>query len=392
MHCKFRLLTPGPTMVPQEIELKMAQHVIHHRKDEFKSIMLDVEERLKELFGTKNEVLILSSSGTGAMQAAVFNLFNRGDRVLVVEGGKFGKRWVEIAKARSLDTHVLKVEWGRAVDPENIEFILRKNRDICGVLIQASETSTGVLHPVKEVGEITRKYDVLLIVDGISAVGISPLPMDRWNIDCLITGSQKGLMLPPGLALISLSDRAWERAENIEREDFYFDLIGEREKIKKGQTLYTSPVSLIYGLYESLNIFMKNGLNEMYKKYWALTQMTRTGIEALGLECFAKENYTWGLTSVKMPEKIDVNRILKELAEKFNLYIAGGQEHLKGKIIRIGHMGYVDFGDILFALSSISCVLKFNYNLSPMYNDFLERSFLAYENATRNFEESMKNL
>jgi len=383
MHCKYRLLTPGPTPIPEEVKLAMARDIIHHRKDKFKSIMKEIQKKLKLLFGTKNEVLILSSSGTGAMHAAVFNLFNRGEKVLVVEGGKFGKRWCEIADTRSLKVIKLKVEWGKPVDPNIIENTLKKNKDIVGVLVQASETSTGVLHPIKEIGEITKEYNTLLVVDGISSVGISPCPMDSWHIDCLLTGSQKGLMLPPGLSLISLSDRAWEKASSVKREDYYFNLIKEREKIKNSQTLFTSPVSLIVGLNASLDIFFSRTLEETYKKYWALTQMTREGISCIGLECFAKTNYTWGLTSVALPEYVDGSLLLSLLAKEFNLYIAGGQEHLKGKIIRIGHMGDVDFGDILFALTSIFSVLKKLYNIKPKEKNFLERAYSAYEKAIK---------
>jgi len=384
MYCKYRLLTPGPTMIPQEIELAMAKHVIHHRKEEFKSIMIKLQEKLRLLFGTKNEVLILSSSGTGAMQAAVFNLFNRGEKVIVIQGGKFGKRWHEIAKIKGLDVILMEVPWGEAVDIDKLHTLIKRNKDISGILVQASETSTGVLHPVEEIGKLTKDENILLVVDGISAVGISPLPMDKYYIDCLITGSQKGLMVPPGLSLISLSNKAWEKAKNVKREDFYFYLLGEREKIKTGQSLYTSPVTLIYGLKASMEILFKKPLQETYKKYWALTQMTRWGVSALGLECFAKKNYTWGLTSVKLSQGVDGQKLVKYLAEKFNLYIAGGQDHLKGKIIRIGHMGDVDFGDILFALSAISSALKTLYNLTPKTPDFLEQAFSKFQEAIIN--------
>ena len=379
MQYKYRLLTPGPTPIPEKVKLAMAKDIIHHRKEKFMSIMGRVQEKLRLLFGTKNEVLLLSCSGTGAMQAAVFNLFNRDEKVLIVEGGKFGKRWTEIAKVRSLVPITLEVEWGSPVDPSLIEETLKKDINIKGVLVQASETSTGVLHPIEKIGKITKRLDRLLVVDGISAVGISPCPMDKWHIDCLITGSQKGLMLPPGLALISLSDRAWDKAKGVKREDYYFYLIGEREKIKKGQTLYTSPVSLIVGLDACMDIFFSSTLEEIYKKYWALTQMTREGISLMGLECLAKTSYTWGLTSVVLPKGVDGVLLIKELAKEFNLYIAGGQDHLKGKIIRIGHMGDVDAGDILFALNAIYRVLKKEYNITCKDKNFLGKAYDVYE-------------
>lgn len=383
MEFKYRLLTPGPTMIPEEVKSELSKDIIHHRKDKFRSIMLLLQDKLKILFGTKEDVLILSSSGTGAMQAALFNLFNPNDKVIVVEGGKFGKRWTEIAKKRELQPIVIEVEWGKAVDPEIIEQTIKKEKDIKGVLIQASETSTGVLHPIKEIGERLKKYNILLVVDGISAVGISPLPMDKWNIDCLITGSQKGLMLPPGLSLISLSEKAYKMALEVNSKDFYFDLKKEKKKIKNGETAYTSPVGLIIGLNATMDLFLNFGLENLYKKYWAITQMTRYGVEAIGLNCFAKKNYTWGLTSVELPQDIDGNRLLNKIASTFNLYLAGGQDHLKGRIIRIGHMGYVDMSDVLLALNAIAWTIKKEYNVSVKEKDFLEQATEVYFNALK---------
>ncbi len=381
MDFKYRLLTPGPTMIPEEVKLELSRDIIHHRKDRFKSIMRGLQPKLKTLFGTKEDVLILSSSGTGAMQAAVFNLFNPGEKVIVVEGGKFGKRWTEIAKKRSLKPVIIEVEWGEAVDPELVKDTIKKEKDIKGILVQASETSTGVLHPIKELGEITQKFDILLVVDGISAVGISPLPMDRWGVDCLITGSQKGLMLPPGLSLISLSEKAYNKALGVISSDFYFDLKKEKNKIKQGETAYTSPVALILGLNAIMDLFLSYGLENIYKKYWALTQMTRCGVSAIGLSCFAEKNYTWGLTSVRVPKNIDGKELLNKIASTFNLHLAGGQDHLKGKIIRIGHMGYVDMSDILFALNAIAWTLKKEYNFVIKEKDFLEQASTSYFDA-----------
>ena len=210
---KKRLLTPGPTPLPEEVRLALAQDMIHHRKSRFKEIMQRVQGHLRELFGTTQPVLPLSCSGSGAMTAAVYNLFAPGEKVLVAEAGKFGERWVEIARSRGLECTVLSAPWGRAVKAGDVAAALDADPDIRGVLIQMSETSTGVLHPVREVAAVTRTRNVLCVVDGISGVSLSPCPMDQWGVDCLVTGSQKGLMLPPGLALLALSARAWDKAE-----------------------------------------------------------------------------------------------------------------------------------------------------------------------------------
>ena len=376
---KYRLLTPGPTLMPQEVKLALSKEMIHHRKDEFRTILKEVEEKLKILFGTQQQVLILSCSGTGGMQAALFNLFSPGEEVLVVEGGKFGKRWSEMAKQRGLSVIPFKVEWGKAADPGKVEKLLKKHPKCRGLLIQLSETSTGVLHPIKEIGEILKNRDILLVVDGISGVGISPCPMDKWHIDCLISGSQKGFMIPPGLAFIALSKKAWEKTKQIKNECFYFNLQGEREKILKGQTLFTSSVALVRALQASLNFFFSPSPEKVYTRQWALTQMTRSAISALGLKCLAKEHYTWGLTSVCVPSGISSRDILNICSHNFNVYLAGGQDKLKEKIIRIGHMGDVDAGDLLLALSALYYSLReLLPHFKPREKDFLERSFHAY--------------
>ncbi len=379
---KYRLLTPGPTLMPQDVKLALSKEMIHHRKEEFKTILDDVEEKLKILFGTKEEVIILSCSGTGGMQAALFNLFSPGEEVIVVEGGKFGKRWTEMAQKRGLSIATLEVEWGKAADPEKIEAVIQSHPQCKGLLLQYSETSTGVLHPIKEIGEILKDRDILLVVDGISGVGISPCPMDKWHIDCLISGSQKGFMIPPGLAFIALSEKAWEKTKQVKNECFYFNLQGEREKMLKGQTLFTSSVALIRALQASLKFFFSPSPDRVYRNQWALTQMTRTAISSLGLKCLAEKHYTWGLTSVCVPSGVSPRQILNICSHEFNLYLAGGQDKLKEKIIRIGHMGDVDVGDILMAVSAISyCLKKLLPHFEPTNKDFMERGFHAYVEA-----------
>ncbi len=377
---KPRLLTPGPTPLPEQVRLVMAQDMIHHRKADFKRIMEETQQRLRHLFGTVQPVLPLSCSGTGVMTAAVTNLFVPGEKVIVVDGGKFGERWAKIATGSGLTVVTLSVEWGHAVTPEQVQAALAEHPDARGVLVQNSETSTGVLHPVCSLASVTRTRDVLLVVDGISSVGISPCPMDEWGVDCLLTGSQKGLMLPPGLGLIALSERAWKRAETITPTCFYFNLAGERENVRKNQTLFTSPVSLILGLNESLRMFMEAGLETVYRKQWALTMLARTGIRRMGLDLLAPDHFTWGLTSVRLPDGVDGTRMLEVAAERFGVFMAGGQDHLKGRAIRIGHMGWVDWADLAAGLHAVAE----SFRVCGGYigaRDYLEQGLQAYHEA-----------
>ncbi|MBF0480544.1 MAG: alanine--glyoxylate aminotransferase family protein [Desulfovibrionaceae bacterium] len=377
---KLRLLTPGPTPLPEEVRLAMARDMVHHRKAGFKAVLAEVQEGLKALFGTAQPVLPLTCSGTGAMDAAVSGLFSPGEKVLVVEAGKFGQRFTQIARRRGLLVAAQPLPWGQAADPAMVRYALEADKDIVGVLMQASETSTGVLHPVREVATVTKSHGALLVVDGISAVGVSPLPMDEWGVDCLLTGSQKGLMLPPGLAFLALSEKAWERAAKAAPGSFYFDLAGELANLKKHQTLFTPAVSLIAGLQESLRLFKAEGLEAVYRKQWALTLGCRAGARALGLDLFAPKHFAWGLTSVALPEGVDGVRLVQVAAEKYGVVMAGGQDQLKGRIVRVGHMGHVDFGDLLAGLHAFNRSFAICGGFSAC-DDYLERAMAAYEEA-----------
>ncbi|WP_232300534.1 pyridoxal-phosphate-dependent aminotransferase family protein [Desulfonatronovibrio magnus] len=379
---KLRLLTPGPTPLPEEVRLTLAKDMIHHRKQGFKDIMFRVQKGLQYLFGTNQPIMTLTSSGTGAMNAAVTGLFSPGETVLVVEAGKFGQRWSDIAQAHKLEVVALPLEWGSAVKPKEVENALSRWSDISGVLIQASETSTGVLHPVQDIARLCSRKGILTVVDGISAVGVSPCPMDEWNIDCLITGSQKGMMLPPGLAFIALSEAALKKAEAVKSQNFYFNLLSEREKCLSGQTLFTPAINLIVALEECLKYFQGHGLEKIYKRQWAMTCMVRAGIDSLGLELLVRENYTWGLTSVKLPPGLDGVKLLDTVASEYNVIMAGGQNHLKGKIVRMGHMGYVDWPDLLAGLHALRSVIirQGGYSAS---RDYLEKAMAAYEQAMK---------
>ena len=377
---KTRLLTPGPTPLPESVRLALSKDMIHHRKPDFERLMGGIQEKLKLLFGTSQPVLPLSCSGTGAMTAAVYSLFEPGDKVLVARAGKFGERWEEIAASRGLELVSLEAPWGSSVSASDVESVLDAEPGVKGVLIQLCETSTGVLHPVQEIARATRGRESLLVVDGISAVGISPCPMDEWGIDCLLTGSQKGLLLPPGLALLALSERAWGRAEKVKPGCYYFNLPAEREILQKGQTHFTSPINLLNGLEASLDLLLENGLEAVYRKQWALTMLVREGVEAMGLEPFVKEDFAWGLTSVKLPPNVPGGEVLRFAQEKLKVFMAGGQDRLKGKIVRIGHMGWVDWGDCLAGL----CALRMGVAASgEALQDApcMEAAMAAYEQA-----------
>ncbi len=377
---KSRLLTPGPTPIPSRTRLAMAGEMIHHRKPVFKDIMHKLQPKMQQLFGTKQVVMPITCSGTGAMTAAVHTLFAPGEKVLVVEAGKFGERWGEIATMHGCIVETLSFEWGTVARAENIKQVLDADKSIRGVFIQLCETSTGALHPIDEISAITKDRDVLLVVDGISAVGISPCPMDSLGIDCLLTGSQKGLMVPPGLSLIALSERAWKRAESIKQTCYYFNLIKEKANVEKGQTLFTSPISLLLGLNESLDIIMEMGLEALYAKQWALSLMARHGVQALGLKPFVEEHFAWGLTSVLLPEGLDGTKVVQYAAQKYNVVMAGGQDHLKGRIVRIGHMGFVDFGDVSAGLYALAKSIE-HVGGYVSSRDYLEQALAVYEKA-----------
>ncbi|MFP4083280.1 MAG: pyridoxal-phosphate-dependent aminotransferase family protein [Desulfonatronovibrio sp.] len=375
---KLRLLTPGPTPLPENVRLALSRDMIHHRKQDFKDLMLRVQSGLQYLFGTGQPVMTLTSSGTGAMTAAVTNIFAPGEKVLVIEAGKFGQRWSEIAQAHGLDVVVLPLKWGEAVKLRDVENALSRYADIQGVLVQASETSTGVLHPVQELAKLCRLKDKLIVVDGISAVGISPCPMDEWGIDCLLTGSQKGMMLPPGLAFIALSQNAWDKAREVKPGNFYFNLHKEMEKCLASQTLFTPGINLIVALEECLKLFQEHGLDNIFKRQKAMTEMVRTGARSLGLELLATSNYTWGLTSIMLPPGIDGSKLLETAVREYSVLMAGGQNHLKGKIVRMGHMGYVDWSDLLAGLYALrqSMINQGGFSGS---RDYLEQAMAAYQ-------------
>jgi aspartate aminotransferase-like enzyme len=356
---KRYLLAPGPTPVPPEVLLSMAMPIMHHRSPDFLPVLDSAKKGLQWLYQTKNDVLILCSTGTGGMVGAVNNFFNQGDKVLVINGGKFGERWTKICKNYSLDVDEIVLEWGYAVKPDIIEEKLKKNKDIKGVFVQASETSTGVYHDIQRLASIVKGYgNTLLIVDAISALAAHDLRTDEWGIDIMIGGAQKGLMLPPGIAFVSVSEKAWEMAKTSKMPRFYFDFKKERENLAKNQTNFTSPVTLIIGLNGSLKMLQAEGLENVFKRHERLAMTTRKAVQALGLELYAKESPSNAVTAIMTPPGIDGQAVYKNLREKYGITAAGGQDRARGKIFRIAHLGYVDTFDIITAIAGIEMVLK----------------------------------
>jgi aspartate aminotransferase-like enzyme len=356
---KRYLLAPGPTPVPPEVLLAMARPIIHHRAPEFIPIFEEVRGGLKWLFQTRNDVLILASSGTGGMEGAVANFLSPGDKVLVVNGGKFGERWGKICKTFGAQVTELKVEWGHAVNPQQVADALKKDPAIKAVYVQASETSTGVAHDTKALGEIVRTREgTILVVDAITALGVFDLKTDDWGLDVVVTGSQKALMLPPGLAFASISEKAWQLADKAKNGAFYFNFKRERENQTKNQTAYTPAVSMILGLQEVLRMLKAEGLENVFGRHATLARAMREGVKAAGLELFPKESPSDALTAISAPGGVDGQAIYKNLRVQYGMTAAGGQDHLKGKIFRVSHMGYMDRFDVIATVAAIEMVLK----------------------------------
>lgn len=356
---KWRLLAPGPTPVPEEVLNVMALPVIHHRAPMYKELFKKVSEDLKYVFQTANDVILFASSGTGAMESAIANSFSEGDKVLVIRGGKFGERWGELSEEYGLNPVYIDVEWGNAVKISEVEAKLKEFPEIRGVLVQASETSTGVQHPIKEIASLVKDNDnCLMIVDGITGVGVFNIETDNWGIDILVSGSQKAFMLPPGLAFLSVSEKAWKFIDNSNLPKYYFNLKKERKNLHKNQNAYTPAVSLIVGLSKVLEMIKEEGLENVFKRHELLANATRESVKTLGLELFAPESPSNAVTAVKSPEGIDAQEIVKLYRDKHKITIAGGQAQAKGKIFRLAHLGYVDKFDVITSIAALEMILK----------------------------------
>jgi aspartate aminotransferase-like enzyme len=355
---KRYIFAPGPTSVPPEILLELAKPVLHHREPQFLATLAEVRDGLKYLFQTSGEVILLSASGTGGMEAAVANLFSTGDRALVISGGKFGERWAEICGVYGVEAVRLEVPWGEAVKPSDVAEALARDASIRGVCVQACETSTGAAHDVQALGEIVKAHPhVVLIVDAVSALGAVDVRTDEWGLDAVVAGSQKAMMLPPGLAFVALSDKGWQRAAQTNLPRYYFDLPKIRSELVHDDHPYTLPTSLVVALREALACLRAEGLEHMFRRHRHLGEATRAGIRALGLALLAEKSPSDALTVVRVPEGIDGARIPKMFQELCNITIVGGQDRLRGKVFRLAHMGYVDAFDVVTMVSAVEFVL-----------------------------------
>ncbi|MCK4649288.1 alanine--glyoxylate aminotransferase family protein [bacterium] len=354
---KKYLLIPGPTPIPPRVSKAMQKPMIGHRSPEYSEILKRVVENLKYLFQTENDILLFSSSGTGGMEASIVNLLSPGDKAIVLASGAFGERFVKILESFGVEVISLRCEWGAIIDPKLVARELDRNRDIKAVFATLVETSTGVVDDIKSLGKICRERKVLLVVDAVSGLGVEELKTDDWGVDVAISASQKGLMTPPGLSFISISERAWEAAQTSRIYRFYWDFKTYREFLEKEQPPYTPPVSLVFGLDEALKMIREAGREKLWERQKKLAKATREGVKRLGLELLARGSFSNGVTAIKVPENIDGLELLKVLREKYGVTLAGGQERLKGKIFRIGHMGYIQFKDILIALGALEKAL-----------------------------------
>ncbi len=354
---KYYLMAPGPTPVPHEVLLAMAQPIIHHRTPAYEALFAEVRAGLKKLIQTKQETVLFAASGTGAMEAAVVNTLSSGDKVIVFRAGKFAERWAEICQAYGVEVIPLDAPFGHTVPPERLAETLKKVSGVKAVLCQHSETSTGVLHDVKGYAEVTRSSPAILVVDAVSSLGVADLPTDPWGVDVVVAGSQKGLMLPPGLAFCTLSDKAWQLAKTSTLPKYYFNLAAELRAQQKNQANFTPAVSIVIGLRQALAMLEAEGLPNVFRRHDRLARATRAGVEALGLDLFAKATPSPAITAVVAPRGINGEAVVEGFAKSHNITIAGGQGEMKGKIFRLGHMGYVGEFDVIVALSALEQVL-----------------------------------
>jgi len=369
MDNKLMLMIPGPTPVPEKVLLAMAKHPIGHRSGDFSEIMAEVTQNLKWLHQTQNDVLILTVSGTGAMEAGIINFLSPGDRVLVGCNGKFGDRWGEVCDAYGLQTERITAEWGKALDPEQFREKLEadKEKTIKAVIITHSETSTGVLNDLETINRYVKAHgEALIIVDSVTSLGATSVPIDEWGLDVVGSGSQKGYMLPPGLGFVAVSPKAWEAYKTAKLPRYYLDLGRYKKDAAKNTTPFTPPVNMFYALQASLQMMQAEGLENIFARHHRHTAATRAAIKALGLPLFAPDDAASPSITAVAPEAVDAEKVRSVMRKRFDIAMAGGQDHLKGKIFRIGHLGFVSDRDILSALSALEAtLLELGHQFTP---------------------------
>lgn len=356
---KERLFTPGPTQLLPQVQTAMARPILHHRTDEFRIIFKEVLEGLRYLYNTESDVLLFTSSGSGAMEGAVVNLLSPGDLALIVSAGKFGERWVQICTAFSVNTEVLSIPYGQSVDPQQVSALLEKNPKARAIFVQYTESSTGARHDIKALGEIVHQHPkTALVVDAITGLGVMEMPVDEWHLDIVIGGSQKALMIPPGLAFASVSPKAWSLIEGNRSSKFYFDFQKERKNNANGESSYTPAITLIVALREALRYIRQLGRENLIQNAGLLAKATRAAAGALRLNLFAASSPSDALTAICSPDGIESGTLIKEFKKNFGAVVANGQGEMKGKIFRIAHLGYYDFTDTLAIIACLEIILK----------------------------------
>ena len=357
---QINLRIPGPTPVPPDILEAVGRPMINHRGGPFAAIVDRITAHLKTFFITQQEVMVLSCSGTGGLEAAIVNVLSPGDKVLGVSIGSFGNRFGTIAEIYGADVTMLTYEWGQAANADDVRKALEAEPDIKAVLVTHNETSTGVTNTLAQIAEVVREADKLILVDAVSSLGAIPFEMDAWGLDVVVTGSQKGWMVPPGLAFVAMSDRGWKAFDSARMPRFYFDLAKHRESQTKGQTPFTPAMSVFFGLDVALARMAEEGLESIHTRHRRMGDMTRREIKALGLELFCEDERFASdtVTAVKAPEGIDVSALRKMMEEEHNTVLAGGQAKLSGKIFRIGHLGLVEEADIRLTIDGLAQTLE----------------------------------
>ncbi len=354
----MQLRIPGPTPCPPQALEAMGRQMINHRGGEFGKIINSITGKLKQAFQTKGDVFILTGSGTGGLEAAVVNTLSPGDKVLSLSNGFFGERFADIAEEYGAEVIRLNFEWGKPVSPDAAEKALKINDNIKAVLATHNETSTGVTNNIKEISAVAKKFDKLLLVDAISSLGCINLPTDEWNCDIVVTASQKGWMVPPGLAMVSVSEKAWQAHAKAKMPRCYWDISKAKDYLQKGQTPWTPAVSVFYALDVTLDLMLNEGMNNIFARHARVAQTARNGVKSLGLSLFPEEKYASNtVTAVNAADKIDVTKLIQMLQKEYEVIIAGGQEKLSGKIFRIGHLGLVYEKDIKAVLEALNKAL-----------------------------------
>jgi len=354
----MQLRIPGPTPVPDEVLQAMAKQMINHRGPEFVQLLNDVTAKLKQIFQTKGDVLLLTGSGTGGLEAAIVNTLSPGDKVLATSIGVFGDRFTKIAQQYGADIIPLSFEWGKAADVDTIRQALRAEPKIKAVMVTHNETSTGVTNDLASISSVVKEFDKLLLVDAISSLGAIDLPVDDWHCDVTVTGSQKAWMVPPGLTMVSVSEEGWRAHAEAKMPRFYWDFTKAKNSLEKEQTPWTPAVSIIFALQVALDMMLKEGLTNVVARHARVGKATREGIKSLGLSLFAEESHASNaVTAVAVPDGLDVKKLRKILREEHQVVLAGGQQKLDGKIFRIGHLGWVNEKDIEAVISALKVAL-----------------------------------